>query len=135
MPLKQYFNTLTTKGNFNNEIGLHLTLLKLSLDHEWAVVEMGMNHPGEISRLANIALPDVGIITNTSAAHLEGLGTADNIANAKAEMFQHMNHNSTAIINIDDPRFKIMESKAKKSPEIKNIICFGTGKDADIKAE
>ncbi|MCK5096719.1 MAG: UDP-N-acetylmuramoyl-L-alanyl-D-glutamate--2,6-diaminopimelate ligase, partial [Desulfobacteraceae bacterium] len=78
--LETSFNTLTTKGNFNNEIGLPLTLLNLSLEHEWAVVEMGMNHAGEISRLANIAVPDIGIITNTSAAHLEGLGSADNIA-------------------------------------------------------
>lgn len=133
--LKRSFNTLTTKGNFNNEIGLPLTLLKLSLDHEWAVIEMGMNHAGEISRLANIALPDIGIITNTSAAHLEGLGNADNVAKAKAEMFQHMNNNSTAIINIDDPRFKIMESEAKENPAINKIICFGTSKNADIKPD
>ncbi|MCD4743415.1 MAG: UDP-N-acetylmuramoyl-tripeptide--D-alanyl-D-alanine ligase [Desulfobacteraceae bacterium] len=133
--LERSFNTLTTKGNFNNEIGLPLTLLKLSMDHEWAVIEMGMNHAGEISRLANIALPDIGIITNTSAAHLEGLGNADNVAKAKAEMFQHMNNNSTAIINIDDPRFEIMESKAKESSAINKIICFGTSKDADIKPD
>ncbi len=128
------FNTLTTKSNFNNEIGLPLTLLRLSTDHDWAVVEMGMNHAGEISRLANIALPDIGIITNTSEAHLEGLETADNVARAKAEMFQHMNNNSLVIINIDDPRFKIMESKAKENLKIKEIICFGISENADIKA-
>ena len=133
--LETSFNTLTTKGNFNNEIGLPLTLLNLSVDHEWAVVEMGMNHAGEISKLANIAVPDIGIITNTSAAHLDGLGSADNIAIAKSEMFQHMNNNSSVILNIDDPRFKIMESKAKTNPEIKEIICFGKNKNATIKAD
>ncbi|MCK5312391.1 MAG: UDP-N-acetylmuramoyl-tripeptide--D-alanyl-D-alanine ligase [Desulfobacteraceae bacterium] len=133
--LKNSFNTLTTKGNFNNEIGLPLTLLRLSHQHECAVVEMGMNHPGEISRLANIALPDIGIITNTSVAHLEGLGSVDNIALAKSEMFQHMNNNSIVILNIDDPRFEIMESKAKENPEIDEILCFGTEENADIQAD
>jgi len=132
--LKNTFKTLTTKGNFNNEIGLPLTLLRLSEEHEWAVVEMGMNHPGEIARLSNIALPDIGIITNTSIAHLEGLGSADNIALAKSEMFQNMNANSLAIINIDDPRFNIMESKAKENSKITEILRFGINKNADIKA-
>jgi UDP-N-acetylmuramoyl-tripeptide--D-alanyl-D-alanine ligase len=129
------FNTLTTKGNFNNEIGLPLTLLRLSSVHDWAVVEMGMNHKGEILKLAKIAMPDIGVITNTSEAHLEGLGTLNNVAIAKAEMFQHMNNNSTVIINIDDPRFKIMESKAKENSAIKKIICFGASKNSDIKAD
>lgn len=133
--LNQSSKTLTTKGNFNNEIGLPLTLLRLSNDHDLAVVEMGMNHAGEISRLSTIALPDIGVITNTSEAHLEGLGTADNVALAKAEMFQHMNNKSAVIINIDDPRFKIIESKAKENSQISEIICFGTSKNADIKAE
>lgn len=136
--LNNSFNTLTTKGNFNNEIGLPLSLLRLSSDHDWAIVEMGMNHKGEILRLANIATPDIGVITNTSEAHLEGLGTINNVALAKAEMFQHMNNNSTVIINIDDPRFKIMESKAKENSKIngiKEIVCFGTNKNADIKAD
>ncbi len=132
--LNKSFNILTTKDNFNNEIGLPLSLLRLSSEHEWAVVEMGMNHAGEISRLANIARPDIGVITNTSVAHLEGLGTADNIAHAKAELFQHMNANSIAVINIDDPRFKIIESKAKKNPNINETIYFGNSKNANITA-
>jgi UDP-N-acetylmuramoyl-tripeptide--D-alanyl-D-alanine ligase len=132
--LNRSFDTLTTKGNFNNEIGLPLTLLRLSNDHDWAVVEMGMNHAGEISRLASIALPDIGVILNTSEAHLEGLGTVDNIARAKAEMFQHMNNKSAVIINIDDPRFRIIESKAKENSQIKEIVCFGANENADIKA-
>ncbi len=133
--LNYSFNILTTKGNFNNEIGLPLSLLRLSSEHELAVVEMGMNHAGEISRLANIAKPDIGLITNTSIAHLEGLGTAENIAHAKAEMFQHMNDNSIAVINIDDPRFEIVESKAKENPNINERIYFGNSKNADITAD
>jgi UDP-N-acetylmuramoyl-tripeptide--D-alanyl-D-alanine ligase len=133
--LENSFTTLTTKGNFNNEIGLPLTLLRLSKDHEWAVIEMGMNHIGEISRLANMTLPDIGIITNTSVAHLEGLGSADNVALAKSEMFEHMNKNSIVILNIDDPRFEIMESKALESSEIDQILYFGKGNDANFKAD
>ncbi|MCP3899329.1 MAG: UDP-N-acetylmuramoyl-tripeptide--D-alanyl-D-alanine ligase, partial [Desulfobacteraceae bacterium] len=133
--LNNSFNILTTKGNFNNEIGLPLSLLRLSSEHDLAVVEMGMNHAGEILRLANIAKPDIGVITNTSVAHLEGLGTADNIALAKAEMFQSMSKNSKVVINIDDPRFKIIESKAKENPDIADIICFGTSKTADFTAD
>ena len=133
--LKRSFNILTTKGNFNNEIGLPLTLLGLSSDHDWAVVEMGMNRTGEISRLANIAQPDIGIITNTSSAHLEELKTIENVAFAKAEMFQHMNSNSTVIINSDDPRFTILESKAQENQKIDEIICFGTNANADIRAD
>ena len=71
------FDTLATQGNFNNEIGLPLTLLRLAPVHQWAVVEMGMNQPGEISRLAAIARPNIAMITNTSGCHLEGLGTTD----------------------------------------------------------
>ena len=133
--LKGSFNTLTTRGNFNNQVGLPLTLLRLSYDHEWAIVEMGMNHPGEISRLADIARPDIGIITNTSKAHLEGLKNVDNVAHAKAEMFQHMENNSIAIINMDDPRFIILKSDAEKSLDPDQIVCFGTHGNADFKAE
>ncbi len=132
--LEPCFNTLCTKGNLNNEIGLPLTLLGLGMDHEMAVVEMGMNHPGEISRLGKIALPDIAVITNTSKAHLEGLGTVDNIALAKAEIFRFMNKNSTAIINIHDAKFKVLKAKAEENNNINEIICFGTHEKADIKA-
>ena len=126
------FHTLATKGNLNNEIGLPLTLLKLSYSHEWAIVEMGMNHAGEISRLSNIALPDIAMVTNTAGVHLEGLGSVDNVAKAKAEIFQGLNKNSTAIIYGSDPRRKILEAKAKQNKYIKNFLFFGSGKNCDV---
>jgi MurE/MurF fusion protein len=119
------FHTLATKGNLNNEIGMPLTLLNLSSSHEWAIVEMGMNHAGEISRLTEIAKPDIAIITNTAGVHLEGLGTVDNVAKAKAEIFEGMNQNGIAIIPRSDPRRAILETKAKENKNIKHYHFFG----------
>jgi len=123
------FKTLTTEGNLNNEIGLPLTLLKLSNEHEWAVVEMGMNHKGEIKRLAKMALPDIGVITNTAECHLEGLGSVENVAFAKAELFSGMAFNGIVVLNRDDPRFEILLAAAE-SDNIKKILCF-TGSDGN----
>ncbi len=128
------FTVLATKGNFNNEVGMPLTLLNLSLAHEWAVIEMGMNHPGEISRLSAIACPDIAMITNTSGAHLEGLKTADNVAHAKAEIFQHVQKNGTAIIFADDPRCQILEDHARENPDIDQVCFFGDQSKTDTKA-
>ncbi|NOX33540.1 MAG: UDP-N-acetylmuramoyl-tripeptide--D-alanyl-D-alanine ligase, partial [Deltaproteobacteria bacterium] len=129
---KTRFHIHATIGNFNNEIGLPLTLLNLSSAHEWAIVEMGMNHKGEISRLSRIALPDIAMVTNTAAVHLEGLGNADNVACAKAEIFEGIRENGTAILFADDPRREILEKKARKNKAIKKIIFFGSDKNADI---
>lgn len=123
---KTRFHTLATKGNFNNEIGMPLTLLKLSHEHEWAIIEMGMNHPNEISRLSKIACPDIAIITNTSGAHLKGLKNMDNVARAKAEIFEHVRENSIAILFADDPRKTILETLAKKNKNIIDILFFGS---------
>ena len=124
---KTRFHTLATQGNLNNEIGMPLTLLKLSYAHEWAIIEMGMNHPGEISRLSKIACPDMAMVTNTSGAHLEGLKNADNVARAKAEIFEHVRKNSIAILFADDPRRKILETLARKNKNISHILVFGSG--------
>ncbi|MBF0231866.1 MAG: hypothetical protein HQK65_02350 [Desulfamplus sp.] len=129
---EQHFKTLSTEGNLNNEIGLPLTLLKLTRKHEWAVVEMGMNHKGEISRLSAIALPDIAMVTNTTDAHLEGLGTVNDVARAKAEITEGMNPGSTLIINRDDPRWQIIADKAKKHPNISNILFFGSNRCVGI---
>ncbi len=109
--MSRRFDTLATRGNFNNLIGLPLTLLELASRHEWAVVEMGMNAPGEIRRLARIARPDIGAITNIGPAHLEGLGSAagfsatmENILAAKAELTAELSPEGTAVLNADDPR-------------------------------
>jgi murE/murF fusion protein len=130
---KTRFHTLATKGNFNNEIGMPLTLLNLSYAHEWAVIEMGMNHPGEISRLSQIACPDIAIVTNTTGAHLEGLKTADNVARAKGEIFEHVRKNGHAIIFGDDKRRNILETCAAKNKNIGKILFFGTDPNAGLK--
>ncbi|MFH1156983.1 MAG: UDP-N-acetylmuramoyl-tripeptide--D-alanyl-D-alanine ligase [Pseudomonadota bacterium] len=129
------FNTLSTRGNYNNEIGLPHTLLGLSRDHEWAVVEMGMNHAGEIARLGSIALPDIGIITNTAECHLEGLGTVTNVAMAKAELLGAITQGGAAVLNLDDPRHTILASEARKNKDISRVIWFGMSPGAGIRAE
>jgi len=95
---------LKTEGNLNNEVGVPLTLLRLGPEHRAAVVEMGMNHAGEIARLCAIALPQVGVVTNAAAAHLEGLGTVDGVADAKAELYQGLPPGGVAVANADDAR-------------------------------
>lgn len=102
--VSQHFCTLSSKGNFNNEIGLPLTLLELSDAHEWSVVELGMNSPGEIGRLSEICLPDVGVITNIGPAHIGRLGSMEAIMNTKGEILENIRPGGTAVLNADDPR-------------------------------
>ncbi len=94
---------LATEGNLNNDIGVPVTLLKLRPQHHYAVVEMGMNHPGEISYLSNMASPDIALINNAQRAHLGLLGTVEAVAHAKGEIFSGLRSNGIAIINADDP--------------------------------
>lgn len=95
---------LKTQGNLNNLIGVPLTLLALAGDESHAVVEMGMNAPGEIARLTEIADPDVGLITNVGPAHLEGLGSVEGVARAKGELFATMRRDATIVVNAEDAR-------------------------------
>ncbi|MBP1726289.1 MAG: UDP-N-acetylmuramoyl-tripeptide--D-alanyl-D-alanine ligase [Deltaproteobacteria bacterium] len=95
---------LKNQANLNNLVGLPLTLLELARGHEAAVVEMGMNHPGEIARLTQIAAPDVGLITNIQPAHLEGLGSIEGIQAAKGELFSGLSSRATIVVNRDDSR-------------------------------
>ena len=95
---------LATEGNLNNDIGVPLTLLKLRRQHRFAVIEMGMNHPGEIEYLSRMADPDVAVINNAQRAHLGLLGTVEAVAHAKGEIFSGLRTNGMAIINADDPR-------------------------------
>ena len=97
---------LKTKGNLNNLIGLPLSLLNIDAGHRVAVMEMGMNRPGEIERLARIADPDIGCITNVQAAHLEGLGTIEGVARAKGELFAAMSDKGINVVNYDDPHVR-----------------------------
>ena len=99
------FRVLKSEGNFNNEYGLPLTLFRLNERHEAAVLEMGMSRRGELARLAEIARPNVGVVTRVSPAHLEFFASVDEIALAKRELIEGLNgKDSTAVLNADDPR-------------------------------
>jgi len=112
---------LKTKGNFNNLIGLPLSLLPLQLKHRAAIMEMGMNVPGEIGRLATIADPDISCIVNIHGAHLEGLGSIEGVARAKEELFQNTKSSGILVVNSDDQN---VEAAAQKYPHKK--IRFST---------
>jgi len=88
--LSTKYNVLYTLGNLNNHIGVPLTLLRLTPEHQMAVIEMGANHPGEIRELAQIAKPDYGVITNVGYAHLEGFGSFDGVVRAKGELYEYL---------------------------------------------
>ncbi len=117
---------LKTEGNLNNEVGVPLTLLRLSPEHTAAVIEMGMNHRGEIGRLTAIAEPRVGVVTNACAAHLEGLGTVDGVADAKGELYKGLPADGIVVANADDPR---MLHRARKSG--RRVLTFSGGKDRE----
>ncbi len=120
--------THATLGNLNNHIGLPLTVLQLDERAQVMVVEMGMNHPGEIEHLARIASPTVGAITNVAPAHLGPLGSIEAIAQAKGELFECIRPEGTAIINIDNPL--IIEQASRFKGE---HISFGCSADADFR--
>lgn len=128
----QHHDTLATRGNLNNEIGLPITLLRLADIHEWAVVEMGMSNPGEIARLSAVARPDIALVTNTHGSHMLGVGSLDNVARAKAEIFESLNPGGTAVIFADDPRVDILVQGAKKNPNTAQITLFGTQPGSDV---
>ena len=97
------FRVHKTEGNFNNDIGVPLTLLKLERQHEVCVVEMGMDHAGEIDYLGKLVEPDMALITNIGDAHIENLGSRENIFKAKCEIFPHLKPDGLAVLNGDDP--------------------------------
>lgn len=99
--LSRLGNVLATKGNFNNDIGVPLTLLRLELKHDFAVVELGANHMGEIAYTTNLVQPDVAVINNIAAAHLEGFGSLCGVAGAKGEIFEGLSENGVALYNQD----------------------------------
>ena len=102
--LSKKYNVLYTLGNFNNHIGVPLTLLRLKPEHQIAVIEMGANHPGEIKFLADIVLPDAGLITNVGKAHLAGFGSFEGVQKTKAELYQNLQtHGKTVFIDADSP--------------------------------
>ncbi len=110
--LSQKYKTLATEGNLNNLIGVPLTLLRLRSEHEAAVIEMGMNDFGEISRLAEITEPTVGLITNVGYGHLEKLKNLEGVARAKGELFERLPRGALALVNQDDPLIARMKVDA-----------------------
>lgn len=122
--------TLATKGNLNNDIGVPLTLLSLEKKHRFAVIEMGANHPGEISYLTAIAKPQVALITNAATAHLEGFGSVEGVARAKGEIFEGLEGRGTAVINADDPHAVLWNQLAGSN----RVVTFGLEQPADISA-
>ncbi len=121
---------LATRGNLNNDIGMPLTLLGLRGRHRYAVIEMGMNHPGEIAYLTSIARPDVALINNAHAAHLEGLRTVAEVARAKGEIFEGLGPDGVAVINADDPEAGLW----RKLAGARRVIDFGLEHPAAISA-
>ena len=116
---------LKTGGNFNNLIGLPLSLLPVTAQHKVAIMEMGMNQFGEIQRLTEIAVPDIACITNVKAAHLEGLGSIKGVAQAKGELFAGMRPDTVAVVNYDDSYVRRLSKKSKK---IIGYSCTATGR-------
>lgn len=125
--VKQKYKTLKTEGNYNNEIGLPLTILRYH-DEEVLVLEMGMNHLQEMSRLSMIARPDIACITNVGTAHIGELGSRENILKAKLEITDGMKEGSTLIINQDNDMLQTVEL-----PHL-NVVRVGKGKEASIQA-
>lgn len=121
--------TLQTEGNFNNLVGLPLTLLRLREAHEVAILEMGTNVPGEIGRLSRLAAPDVGLITNIGPAHLEGLKSVAQVKEEKGELFQQLAASGTAVINVDDEA--VRELAARRSGR---CVTYGLRGKADVTA-
>ena len=127
--LEQRYKVLKTEGNFNNEVGLPLTILKIREEHEAAVLEMGISHFGEMHRLSEIAKPDVCVITNIGQCHLENLGTRQGILKAKTEIFDFMNDNGSVCLNGDDDLLSTIQEVKGKKP-----LHFGSGSGNDFYA-
>ena len=114
--LSEKYRVLKTEGNYNNEIGLPLTIFKICAEHEVAVLEMGISEFGEMHRLATMANPDICVITNIGLCHLENLKTRDGILKAKTESFAHLKKDGIAILNGDDDKLSTIRQVGDKEP-------------------
>jgi UDP-N-acetylmuramoyl-tripeptide--D-alanyl-D-alanine ligase len=122
---------LATRGNLNNDIGMPLTLLELRAEHRYAVIEIGMNHAGEIRALSKLARPDVALVNNAGSAHIEYLGSHEAIARAKGEIFEGLGPHAVAVINADD-RFAPMWRELAAG---RTRVEFGLEQPADVTAD
>ncbi|MFM2478038.1 UDP-N-acetylmuramoyl-tripeptide--D-alanyl-D-alanine ligase [Celerinatantimonas sp. MCCC 1A17872] len=125
------YNVLFTQGNFNNDIGLPLTLLRLNEEHQAMVLELGANHPGEITYTANIAKADVALVNNVGDAHIEGFGSRDGVANEKSEIFAALDEQGCAVFESDSPYLNLFKQKTDKA----RSVSFGLSQTADVWAE
>ena len=123
------FRGLKSEGNFNNELGLPLTLFRLKEEDQVAVLEMGMNRPGEIAYLTRISEPSIGLITNINPVHLEGLASLRGISRAKEELLLNLPRGARAILNYDDPYLRKMGERFRGE-----VLTFGLEKGADFRA-
>lgn len=128
--LKNRFNLLATTGNLNNEIGVPLTLFQLKPEHAWAVLELGMNHIGEIDRLAHMCEPRIGVITNIGPGHLEGVGSEEGVMHAKGELLDNLSMDGTAVLNADDPWAAKLALKAPC-----DVLYYGITEGAAVRAD
>ncbi|MBL4707390.1 MAG: UDP-N-acetylmuramoyl-tripeptide--D-alanyl-D-alanine ligase [Flavobacteriales bacterium] len=127
--LNKKYKILYTEGNYNNHIGVPLTLLRISPEHEIAVIEMGANHQGEIDMLCNIAEPNYGMLSNIGKAHLEGFGGVEGVKKGKTELFRFLQKNNSPIfINLDD-------SAIRESAPENNIITYSLHDKADCRGK
>lgn len=123
------YKVLKTEGNFNNDIGLPLTILRLDHSHEVCVLEMGMDHAGEIDYLSELVEPDIALITNIGDAHIENLGSREAIFNAKCEVFAHLKEGGLAVLNGDDEWLATLRGKLKQK-----AVFVGSGAGLDYTA-
>jgi UDP-N-acetylmuramoyl-tripeptide--D-alanyl-D-alanine ligase len=128
--LSQVGKVIATKGNLNNQLGVPLTLARLSEDTDYAVIEMGTNFPGEIAQLVSLVEPDVSVITNIGAAHLAGLGSVEGVAAEKSAIYQGLKKSGTAIINND----MSFASNWQQLFNEHSMVTFGLEHDADFEA-
>ena len=128
--LSQRYRTLKSPGNLNNEIGLPLSILKLSSGYQRAVLEMGFYVPGEIAFLCDIAQPQVGVVTNIGTVHAERAGSQEAIAYGKSELVQALPENGVAILNFDDPWVRKMEEKTRAQ-----VFFYGLSSESDLWAD
>ncbi|HIF55509.1 MAG TPA: UDP-N-acetylmuramoyl-tripeptide--D-alanyl-D-alanine ligase, partial [Methylococcaceae bacterium] len=124
-------NVLYTQGNLNNDIGVPLTLLKLHEQHQYAVIEAGANHVGEIAYSCGYVQPDIAIVNNVGAAHIEGFGSLEGVARAKGEIFQSLGEQGVAVLNRDDDFYALWLELI----EGRKLVTFGMNQQADIRAE
>lgn len=127
--LAEKYSILKTEGNLNNLIGMPLSLLPVKKNHDVAVLEMGMNQPGEIARMTEIADPDISCIINIQGAHLAGLKSIDGVAKAKGELFEHARSWARLCVNIDDKRVRKLAKDC-----LQKKVFFGRNRKADIRA-